>query len=489
MSKRKAGPVGLRTKVFAAFALFSVVIVAFLWLFQIVLLPPFYETTTRHRIVEGASDILAAGDREGMRAVAERVALENNAGIRLFVVNGNQVSTVASIRGELGPVIHLLSNKQLNDLYDGAEATPEGVWAGYRLANGGFHYAWGEDDGEMDEDKPVDRRRVYARLGTAATGETCFILMDVPSEPIGGTVAVLSFQLLVLTVVLAVLSVVLAGVISKRLSRPLSFLNVAARRLPKGTYPRDYREDDYREVAELSETMAKAADEIGKTEALQRELIANVSHDLRTPLTMIIGYAEVMRDIGGENTPENMQVIIDEAHRLSAMVGDLVEISRYQSGAERVSPEAFSLSDTVRELLGSYRTLLAPHGFTFTDKVEDGLTVTADKKRILQVVRNLLDNAVNYSEDVKEVTLCARRIGGAVRVEVSDRGRGIPREELENVWQRYYRAKGNHNRSRSGSGLGLSIVRECLEFHSARYGVESKEGEGSTFWFELPDKK
>ena len=110
----------------------------------------------------------------------------------------------------------------------------------------------------------------------------------------------------------------------------------------------------------------------------------------------------------------------------------------------------------------------------------------ADRKRILQVLRNLLDNAVNYAGDRREITLALCRREDTVRLEVRDRGPGIPEEELSNIWQRYYRAHGNHERSISGSGLGLSIVRENLELHNARYGVESEMGVGSTFWFELP---
>ena len=200
---------------------------------------------------------------------------------------------------------------------------------------------------------------------------------------------------------------------------------------------------------------------------------------------MIVGYAEVMRDIEGENTPENMQVIIDEARRLSGMVGDLVSISRYQNGAEQMTPSEFSLSDEAEKLLLEYGTLLAAEGFLFHSEITPGVSVTADRGRILQVMRNLLDNAVNYSGEQREITLHVSRREGAAYCEIRDRGEGIPESELPNIWQRYYRAAGNHTRPSSGSGLGLAIVRENLELHGARYGVESTLGEGTTFWFSL----
>ena len=483
-------PLGIRTKIFAFFVLFTVIALALLWLFQILLLPGFYTGITRRAISHGAEQILTAADQNTMQAYVERVSLAHNAGVRVFVVEGTRVTTVISTNATLGSVVHILSNKQLNEIYDRAEASEDGAWARYRLLEGDYRFAWEEKPEGARGDKVIDERWVYATLGTAADGRTYFILLDVPRQPIDGMVTVLGGQLIVLSFVLLLVSAVLAGLISRRISMPIACLTEAARRLPCGTYPQEYREDAYREVAELSETLAEAAEEIGKTDALQKELIANVSHDLRTPLTMIIGYAEMMRDIEGESTPENMQVIIDEAGRLSDMVGDLVAISRYQAGAERVVTEEFSLSDEAVALLDEYRTLLSKDGFLFEGDVEDGIRVTADKKRIVQVIRNLLDNAVNYGGEAKSVKLSVRRTDGAVRVDVRDHGPGIPEAELKNIWQRYYRASGNHPRSKSGSGLGLSIVRENLELHNARYGVESRvEGEsGTVFWFELPSQ-
>ena len=481
-------PIGIRGKIFAYFALFTLFTVFLLWLFQILLLPYFHRAITRGHISAEAESLFHIADREALQGAAERIARENNAVLRIYEVEDKKASTLLTIEGTPGTVIPLLSGRQLNELFRAAEERENGAWVRFQLREGDFRYAWEMADGNLYDGKVVDERQVFAVLGTAPEGKTYFLLMDVPLEPITGTVHVLSIQLVVLTAVLLLLSGLLAFLIARRVSRPITRLNTAARRLPGGQYPADYREDAYLEVAELSDTLSDAAAEIGKVEALQRELVANVSHDLRTPLTMIIGYAEVMRDIEGENTPENMQVIINEAQRLSSMVGDLVTISRYQGGAETLEMTALSLSDEAEAILSEYRTLLRAEGYTFIGEVEGGITVEADRKRILAVIRNLLENAVNYAGERREITLSLRRREGAVRLEVRDRGLGIPEEELPHIWQRYYRAGGNHSRSISGSGLGLSIVRENLELHNARYGVESEVGEGSVFWFELPSR-
>ncbi|MBR7095978.1 MAG: HAMP domain-containing histidine kinase [Clostridia bacterium] len=477
-------PLGLRGKLFAYFSFFVLVTVLLLWLFQVVLLDRFYTLSARRRLSEAGEAILRA-DTEEAEALAERLALEQGACVRLYIVEDNRADTYLSVDSELGCVIHRLSGPQLNQLYDAAEEG-EGVWTRFQLREGDYRFAWEMEDGTDYDGRVIDERLVYARLLPTDGDRALFLLIDTSLEPIEGTVSVLRSQLLVLTLVLLFLSALLAYLLSRRIAGPLSKLNVAARRLPRGTYPEDYREDGYREVRELSETLADAAIELGKVETLQRELIANVSHDLRTPLTMIVGYAEVMRDIKGENTPENMQVIIDEAKRLSTMVGDLVALSRYGKEGVPFTPERFSLSDLGREVIAEYAPLLAREGFALDVRIEEGCCVTGDKSRLGQALRNLLDNAVNYSGDRREIALTIVRREPYVRVEVADRGEGIPPEERERIWERYYRAGGNHARSVVGSGLGLSIVRECFRLHGARYGVDSTVGEGSTFWFELP---
>ena len=293
-------------------------------------------------------------------------------------------------------------------------------------------------------------------------------------------------QLIFVTVALLLLSIAIAFLLSTLIARPIKKLSKAAKELANGNYAADFSADGYREVVELSDTLTYAADEIAKVDRLQKELLANISHDLRTPLTMIIGYGEVMRDIDGENTPENVQVIIDEAERLNSLVNDLLEISSYQANNESIARDALNISETLTEVAVRYQHLKDQGGYTFRFEGDDGLWIYADKKRILQVICNLVNNAVNYAGEDKTVILRASSDGEAVRVSVTDHGRGIPENELANIWERYYKLDKTHTRGVTGSGLGLSIVRRILELHGARYGVESQLGVGSTFWFELP---
>ena len=220
-------------------------------------------------------------------------------------------------------------------------------------------------------------------------------------------------------------------------------------------------------------------------EHLQHELIANISHDLRTPLTMIGGYAEAMRDIPSENTPENMQIIMDETARLSTLVNEILDFSRLQTGALAMNPQPMSLTDTVQAIVTRVGKLTEKDGYVIRFAPEDNLTVVADETRIGQVVYNLLGNALTYTGKDKTVTLTQTRKDGRARLSVSDTGKGIAPEELPLIWNRYYRTQESHKRAVIGSGLGLSIVRNILEQHGAPYGVDSGDG-GTTFWFELP---
>lgn len=228
--------------------------------------------------------------------------------------------------------------------------------------------------------------------------------------------------------------------------------------------------------------MNYAATELSKTEALRRDLIANVSHDLRTPLTMITGYSEVIRDLPGENTPENIQIIIDEATRLTTLVNDMLDISKLQSGTQPFNRTNFNLTESIRTILQRY-SKLTDYDITFS--ADQDVMVNADELKISQVVYNLVNNAITYTGNDKVVAIRQLMNGSKVRIEVRDTGEGIPQDKLNDIWDRYYKVDKAHKRAQIGTGLGLSIVKTILDMHGGAYGVQSRENCGSVFWFEL----
>ena len=290
-----------------------------------------------------------------------------------------------------------------------------------------------------------------------------------------------------LTVGAIIIATVLVGfTMAKSISEPIIETNLAARELSRSRYSRPSHSGGYREIAELNDTLVRAAEDLGKVEDLQRELIANISHDLRTPLTMIVGYAEAMRDIPEEVTPENMQIIIDETSRLSSMVNEVLDFSRLRTGNLELEEKPFSLTEEIRKICSRVGSMTAVDGYKVELEPAEDRQVTGDSGRISQVLYNLLGNALTYTGADKTVRIRQRDIGSRVRVEISDSGEGIPADELPYIWDRYYRSRENHRRSVIGSGLGLNICRSILEKHGAEYGVKSEPGQGTTFWFELP---
>jgi len=196
----------------------------------------------------------------------------------------------------------------------------------------------------------------------------------------------------------------------------------------------------------------------------------------------------MIRDISGDNPAKrnaHLAVIIDEADRLNLLVEDILELSRVQSGGAPLEISGFNLKDLISGILQSYKLLCEQGGYRIALSAEGDLTVSADRAKIGQVVTNLLNNAVKYCGDDKFISISVKKAGARVRCEIEDHGMGIPQSEVEQIWERYYKASTNHIRSTAGTGLGLAITKEILTLHGADYGVNSEYGSGSTFWFEL----
>ena len=315
---------------------------------------------------------------------------------------------------------------------------------------------------------------------------TVMILARARLSPIGSTVSTLRLQLLIISAAMLLLSLVIALLQSKRFARPIEQINEQSRQLAAGNYSVVFSAEGYREISQLADTLDQMAKDLNQVESLRRELIANVSHDLRTPLTMIGGYAEVMKDLPGEITEQNLQIIIDETKRLTALVNDMLDISSIQAGKQVIDIESVDLTQMLQDIIYSYSEMTKRDGYTINSQITAGLIVKADYRRIQQVLTNLMINALNYTGDDLTILAKADKRDSYVRVEILDSGEGIPEEQQDRIWERYYRSDKAHLRGGSGSGLGLSIVRQILDQHQAAYGVSRRPEGGSNFWFELP---
>ncbi len=212
---------------------------------------------------------------------------------------------------------------------------------------------------------------VYTYIIDRSDGRQTFLVITSSITPLNTTLEVIKNQMLLVSVAFVLLSLVFSFYASRRIAKPIAQTNRAAKELAKKNYEIEFNASGYREVEELNNTLNYTKTELAATEKLQRELIANISHDLRTPLTLITGYGEVMRDLPGENTPENIQIIIDEATRLSTLVNDLLDLSKLQSGALQAQKQVFNLTDSVRAILERYSKLVEQEGFDIRFESKD----------------------------------------------------------------------------------------------------------------------
>ncbi len=223
---------------------------------------------------------------------------------------------------------------------------------------------------------------------------------------------------------------------------------------------------------------------------LRREFVANASHELKTPLTSIRGYAETLLQGGLEdeaNRARFVETIRAQAERLEALVEDLLQLADLERPDAALDLKDWDVSVIVRDLASSFEDLAARRGLRMEVEARPGIRARVDRKRIELALRNLLDNALKYS-DAGKVTARVERTTSAIRVSVIDTGRGIEPEHLPRLFERFYRVDRGRSRELGGTGLGLSIVKHAIQLHGGRVGVESKIGEGSSFWFEiLPD--
>ena len=289
-----------------------------------------------------------------------------------------------------------------------------------------------------------------------------YIFLFTSLEDIGTTTSLIKNQLIYVTLLAILFSIVIAMFLSRRIAKPISDMTKNAKKLAEGNYNVQFTTTGIREIDELANTLNYLEQEVSKTDEYRRDLMANVSHDLKTPLTMIKAYAEMIRDItldNKEKTKENLNVIIDETDRLNILVNDILELSKLQNNQETLNIESFDIVELISDILKRYQIIKETENYNLILESPESIIVKADKKRISQVIYNLINNAINYTGDDLTVTIRITESSKDCKVEIIDTGKGIDETDLTNIWNRYYKKEKNHKRNVVGTGLGLSIVK------------------------------
>ena len=483
--------VSIRWKLAAYMAFFVAIILIITWLFQFFLLDTFFRSIKKSEMKESAASLAEMIGEDDLDIKAFQEAVDHSLCVVIFRLNENVGRPIVSVDATGSNLALSIIEEDRLKAFCG-KAYENGGSYSTEIALGGI-----EVDPETFFDRlpfspdeptkvPVQNvRLLQIQLAEDENGEQYMIVLDASIQPMDSTVQTLVRQYGWIAAIILMVAAMMVLLLYQKISEPIVQMNESAKQLALGNYDVEFSGKGYLETHELAATLNYASNELSKVDRLQKELIANISHDLRTPLTLIQGYGEIMRDLPGENTPENMQVLIDETARLSELVNDLLDLSRIQSGAREPQCEVFDLTDAVREVWTRYDTLIKHRGYHLEFSSNGAALISADRSMLLQVIYNLINNAINYTGDDKFVSVTQTVNNGVVRISVTDTGEGISAEDLPLIWDRYYKVDKVHRRAMIGTGLGLSIVKEILETHRANYGVESFPGKGSTFWFEL----
>ena len=452
----------LNIEIWKYFLIFSIVILGFLWIFQGAFLNQYYKYGKTRDIKNVGNLIVSKQSSKDLENIINNAAYKN--GVCVEIINSSYNTLYLS--SSYGRGCFTGNDITMNYKYDFLmSSSPTKT---YELINPLFN------NDTLVYAVKLDNNR-YAFVNTSL-------------DPIDSTVEIIQEQLIVVTIVVLILSFVISYFISNYISAPIVKMSKSANELAKGNFSVKFEANsNISEIDELSETLNYANLELSKTDELRRDLMANVSHDLKTPLTMIKAYAEMSVDLHENNKSkrkEDMKIIIEEVDRLTVLVNDILTLSKMEANTDKLKYEEFDLVNMIKIILERYNYLVESENYIFEfNHNSDELFVTADRKKLEQVIYNLINNAINYTGDDKYIKVNAFKQNYGILVQIIDTGKGIKKEDLPYIWDRYYKNKKKHKRNVVGTGLGLSIVKNILELHEFEHGVNSKSGKGSCFYF------
>lgn len=456
----------LRVQLLVVMLIFVIAVLGLVYIFQTSFLDTFYKYNKIKSIQGVGRDIAENINTDDFSDYIEKTSMSNEVCIRTVSNNESYSYTGAcTLRGLDNSLIDLIASE--TEASDNSEKLFDD-----------FKYQ------RRFDERPEDVY-IFSKLITI-DDELVLILVSSGITPLDATISTIRSQYLVIIGIVAVMTMVLTLIISTFILNPIKKINEESKNLSKGEYKADNIKANSKEIDELNNSLENANEDILKAEVAKKELLGNVSHDLRTPLTMIVGYGEMIRDLPEENTEENINVIIDEAKRLSTLVDDLIDISKIESIKLELHREDVSLNDLLTSVYHQYDKYCKSQGVDFKLEISDDVVINVDVKRIKQVLYNFINNSLNHNtKENKQIILGSKKIDDGYRVFVYDNGEGIDEKDINNIWDRYYKVDKKHKRYHIGSGIGLSLAKQLLEAHGFKYGVESKLNEYSEFYFDV----
>lgn len=278
----------------------------------------------------------------------------------------------------------------------------------------------------------------------------------------------------------------------RRIKQDCDMINYAARSFARGDFKAriKIRSDD--DVGRLSETFNTMANEIQKYEDTRQSFVANVSHELRSPLTSVQGFVQAILDgaIDEKDQRKYLEIVLGETKRMSSLIGDLLDLSKIESGQFPMNVTDFDITELMRTILINFMTKIEEKHIHVTANIpEDKVTVLADVSRISQVLTNLIDNAVKFCDENGSLKIWTYESDGRIHINISNSGTVISEDDIPYVFDRFFKADKSHNRKAGGTGIGLSIVKNIIQQHGEKIWVNSHHGVGTVFTFTLRIKE
>ena len=478
-----------RGKLWRYFVLLTVIILGLVWLLQTVFLQSSYQRMVADNVKSIADRIAARRADADFERWLDEATADNSLLIFITDPQGQVLYATDEHNGVYTVQTTAAPEDSSNPYRQGEQNWEKGQSHYLSLPSGYSDFLSELEESENGVIARVSEDGTTYIYGCRIGGEIIYI--STALSAVGATVRIIRIQLVWVTGISLMLAFGLAWLLAKRLSRPVSVIAAQARNLAEGQYDPAGTKGFSAELDTLSESLEQAAADITEARAYQKDFLANISHDLRTPLTMIKGYAEMVRDISWRDETKresDLGVIIREADRLTALVNDIVDFEGMESGKMQPKTEPFCFSAMAKEVVEQFASLCEKEGYAIETEIAPDLYANGERAMLSRVLYNLIDNAVTHTGDSRKVALRVSLRSGVIRAEVRDEGPGIPADILPQVWERYFRAA-QRKRNKKGSGLGLASSREIIEAHGGKYGAESVEGKGSTFWFEIGSTK
>lgn len=438
-----------------------ITLILFLWLFQTIFLTVFYERYQIKTINNIALEIYNTSSSE-LDSTLTNIVYNNNVCIELIDKESNSkgynlLSSACLLGRQNGGI-----EKYKNTIIESGEDLK-----GIKLVNPDY-----------------DSNAIL--YGIKVGGKYVFVFSML--ENVDKTSSLLNGQMIYIIIITIIIAILIAFFLANKISLPIEKITKQSRKVANGDYNVLFSKNGIKEIDELADTLTYLEKEVSKTDEFRRDLMANVSHDLKTPLTMIKAYAEMVRDISYNNLEkreEHLNIIINETDRLNVLVNDILVLSKIQATEEELKIEKFDLIKEINEIVSKYAIIKETENYEIICTMPKKAMVYADKNKINQVIYNLINNAINYTGKDNKVNINVKEEKNDYLVEIIDTGKGIAKEDLEHIWERYYKKEKNHKRNVVGTGLGLSIVKNILENHHFKYGVESKVNKGTKFYFKI----